>query len=338
MKCPCCESNTAIMKKIPELHLFCKQCLHCYKRYTLHKNHYKQLSGRSRNLEKSLEKKNIERIKFIGKYLQNGIQILELGCAEGFLGEAVKRNFDINYCGIEPSRDAEIAKTKLDNVWESLKKIPPDTQFNIILAFHVLEHIRNIRVVLSKLFTLLNDDGILIMEVPNYFGNKRLPWDFNKEHIHLFSPSSISCALEKRGFKIIELKTGFYESAIYNDSIRVIAYKENSSKELKYKLIDHFQQYLGDQYIIYGIGGDFEALVLPYIKASNVIAIIDSSKNKIGRCIIGKNVQGPEAISNYQNKKILISTYKYQNEILMFLDRKGIDITNIVTLEDIYAT
>lgn len=337
MKCPCCESDRVILYKTPELHLFCPVCLHRRKNFIPPKDYYEKLSGRSRMLEKNLERKTRERLKFLRQYLQNGMQILELGCAEGSLGEAIKRNLVVTYYGIEPSRDAEIATTKLDKVWGAVKKIPPNMQFNLILAFHALEHIRNIGHIMSKLYELLSDNGIVVIEVPNYFGNKRLPWDFNKEHIHLFNSTSISCLLEERGFNIRELSTGYYESAIYNDSMRIIACKRKRFKELKRNLADRFRQCLGDRYIVYGVGGDFEALVLPYIKASNVFGIIDTSKNKIGKRILGKCVQGSEAIVEYLNERFLIATYRYQEEILKLLDKKGIDKSHIVTLEDIFG-
>jgi FlaA1/EpsC-like NDP-sugar epimerase len=92
---------------------------------------------------------------------------------------------------------------------------------------------------------------------------------------------------------------------------------------------------LGDRYIIYGAGGDLKALVLPYIKASNVLAVIDSSKNKIGKRIIDKVVQGPEAITKYLNQRFLIATYRYQGEILKIITKKGVDKSQIITLEDI---
>lgn len=333
--CPCCESGRVIFYRTPQPHIFCRVCLHRYKNFIPTQNYYKKLSGRSKMLENCLKKKNTERLKFLRQYLRKGIQILELGCAEGFLGEAIKRNFAVTYYGIEHSGDAKIATEKLDKVWTSVRKIRQNMRFNLILAFHTLEHIRNIKYIISKLYKLLSENGVIVIEVPNRFGNKRLPWDFHKEHIHSFSPTSIACLLERQGFNIKKLTTGYYESAIYNDSMRVIACKRKSLKELKGNLADCYQRYLGHQCIIYGVGGDFETLVLPYVKASNVLALIDSSKNKIGKRIIGKIVQGPEAIAKYRGERFLIATYRYREEILKILIKKGIHRSQIITLEDI---
>ena len=286
-------------------------------------------------LEENLGRKSRERLEFLEQYLQRGMLILEIGCAEGALGEVIRRNFDVAYYGIEPSLDAKIAISRLDEVWVSINKVPPNLQFDIIIAFHVFEHIHNIGNMMSKLCKLLSSNGIIIFETPNYFGNTRLPWDFNKEHIHLFSPASISCLLEKRGVGVRELSTGHYESAIYDDSMRVVGSKKKGEKELKHNFVDRLQRLLGDRYIIYGIGGDFEALVLPYVKASSVIAIIDSSKDKVGKRVIGKTVQGPGVIDDYLTEIFFIATYRYQNQIIQVLNEKGICRSHIITLQDI---
>jgi len=335
-KCPCCSSNKITFYRAPEPHLFCTTCFH-RRKDSIPRDYYRRLSGRSKMLQKNLKKKSLERLKFLRQYLKKGMKILEVGCAEGALGEAIKRKFQISYYGIEPSRDSGTASTILDGVWGSLKKIPKNIRFNLILSFHALEHINAVVTHISGLYKLLDDDGILILEVPNYFGNKRLPWDFNKEHIHLFSLTSVSRLLEKQGFGISELRTGHYEAAIYNDSMRIIAHKRKSFKKQKCNLGDRFRQYLGNQCIIYGTGGDFEALVLPYIRVSNVFAIIDGSPENIGKRVIGKTVQGPGAVVKYLSKRFLIATYRYQEEIFKILTKKGINKSQIVTLEGIYS-
>jgi SAM-dependent methyltransferase len=282
--------------------------------------------------------KNKERFNFLKKYLNDKLRILELGCAEGSLGKLIKNSFEVKYSGVEPSGDVEIAKMNLDKIYASIKNIPKNVKFNLIIGFHVLEHINYIKQTISKLYRLLEDNGFVVFEVPNYSGNKRLPWDFNKEHIHLFSAASLSCLLEKCGFKIIGLNSGYHESVVYNDSLRVVACKKEDSRRQQYNLSKRFHDYLGKQFVVYGAGGDLNSLVSPYIKSSDVLAIIDSSEDKIGKRLMGKTIQGPGAVKNYSNKKFLLATYRFQNEILKLLVDKGVNKTRIVTLEDIFGS
>jgi len=336
MKCPCCESNNVILLKSPQPHLFCHACSHRRKSAGFPKDYYQKLSGRSKMLEDDFKKKNNYRLEFLKKYLRDGIKILEFGCAEGSLGRAVKRGFKVDYCGIEPSLDAREAKLSLDKVWKSINSVPSSERFDFSLSFLSLEHISNVGRVVSKFYKLLNDKGVIVAEVPCCHGNKLVPWDFNKEHFHLFSPSSISSLFERKGLCLKEFSLGHYESAIYNNSIRLAVVKRKRFKELKNSLCGYFSKYLGSRFVIYGLGGDFEALVKPYIKASNVLAVIDASKDKIGKCLFGRVVQGPQALNKYINEKFLIATYRYQKEILKLLSDRGVNRADIVTLEDIF--
>lgn len=336
MKCPCCNSKRRALVKVPEPHFFCAVCLHRSKIVSVHKRYYERLSGRSKMLEKVFKKKNAERIKFIRSYLRDRLHVLEFGCAEGSLGAAIKRNFNLNYSGVEISADGLIAKKRLDRVWQSLGKISPKESFDLVLAFHVFEHLHNIGNAVSQLHTLLSEQGIMVVEVPYYSGNKLLPWDCHREHLHSFSVASLSALLERNGFFIKEMHTGCYESGIYNDSIRVIVCKATGYRQRRDILVSRFHTLLGKKYAIYGVGGDFENLVSPYVKPGAVVAIVDGSLKNIGRKILGKAVQGPGSVAQYAKHKFLIATYRYQNEIVGLLNKEGVAHSRIITLSDIF--
>lgn len=338
MKCPCCKNEKIIFRLAPEPHYVCKLCFHRWKQTFRAADYYKRLSGRSRMLERDLCRKNKERYKFLEKFLYKGMRVLEVGCAEGNFGDIIKHNLPVVYCGVEPSQDSKIATTKFDKVWSSVKQMPLNAQFDAILAFHVLEHIHNVGDAVSELYKSLKRNGLFIAEVPDFSGNKILPWDFNKEHIHLFRASSISLLFTRAKMDILELGSGYYESAIYNNSIRIVARKNEKKHLVRNLLRERLRRLLGERYVIFGIGGDFEGLVKPYIRTENVIGVIDSDKDKIGKRILKRTIQGPEVLSRYRREKILISTYRYSGEILNFLIGKGIVKSRIVTLEDIYES
>ncbi len=293
------------------------------------------MSGRSRMFEKNLKRKNKERIACLKPYLAKGMQILEIGCAEGSMGEEVKRKFPVIYSGVEPSMDARFARTKLDKVWDSMNSIPKKQRFDLILGFHVVEHVYNIQRFIVRLHALLKDDGVVVLEAPNHSGSRRLSWDFNREHTHLFTPLSIISLLEKNGFNLRQLSTGHYESEIYNDSIRAVCDKKRKAEYVTHDLVERFYRYLGRRCVIYGAGGDLKSLVLPYIKRSRILAVIDSAKDKIKTTVSGHIIQGPEQAGKYKNERFLVATLRYQDEITDTLIKKGVCRSNIVTLEDI---
>ena len=315
MKCTACGSDRMAERKTPQPHFFCAACLYRRKKQTPHIDYYGTLSGRSKMAKNDLEKKDRERVRFLKTYLHNGMRILELGCAEGSLGKAVKNSAKVIYCGVEPSKDRASARAGFEKVWTSLKNIPSKRRFDLISAFHVIEHIPDLKDTLNSVYRLLCDDGILVIEVPNYFGNRKLPWDFHKEHIHMFGPASIACLLERHGFFIKEIVSGHYESVLYNDSIRIAAYKRTDPAKLKRDLIDRFRRLLGSRFVVYGAGGDFEALVAPYIRSSDLVAIIDSSRSRIGNKLLNNWTYRNNSYIHYRTLTFKKPIFFYQKSL-----------------------
>lgn len=73
-------------------------------------------------------------------------------------------------------------------------------RFDCISLIHCLEHIMNAKEILLRLKTLLNEDGVLIIQVPDISQDK---WDiFTYDHYHHFSPFTLRALLEGCGFEV----------------------------------------------------------------------------------------------------------------------------------------
>jgi len=103
-------------------------------------------------------------------------RILDVGCAEGVLGESLKQQgLASEVVGIELFPEAaRVAENKVDRViCGDLEVMSRDElglkpqSFDYIICGDVLEHLRDPWETLSWLATLLNDDGQLIASVPN---------------------------------------------------------------------------------------------------------------------------------------------------------------------------
>jgi len=80
--------------------------------------------------------------------------------------------------------------------------------FDVITLFHVLEHLTEPKASLAKIHTLLRENGLLVIEVPN-----RASWQarltggtwFNLDvprHVFHFTPRSLTMLLEQSGFRV----------------------------------------------------------------------------------------------------------------------------------------
>jgi methionine biosynthesis protein MetW len=102
-------------------------------------------------------------------------RVLDVGCATGTLGAALKRREDTHVVGIELNEvAADEARRRIDEVitgdiddWDSIAGRLPQEPFDCIICADVLEHTRDPWGTLSKLAGLLTPGGRIIISLPN---------------------------------------------------------------------------------------------------------------------------------------------------------------------------
>ncbi|NCO97006.1 MAG: hypothetical protein COY38_03345 [Candidatus Aenigmarchaeota archaeon CG_4_10_14_0_8_um_filter_37_24] len=118
---------------------------------------------------KSQRKRN--QIKELLKYKNNG-NLLEVGCGVGnFLKEAEKyfriTGVDISEYAVNEAKKSFRGKISVGNIEEINLE---SNHYDVIVVFDLLEHLKNPRNTIEKLYKSLKKEGILIGSVPNNFG------------------------------------------------------------------------------------------------------------------------------------------------------------------------
>lgn len=151
------------------------------------------------------------RYPYIKSYINTQIQkpslnILEVGSGYGGLLELLRKDGHI-VKGIEPSKslyDLSIAKgLDISNI--CLEDFSSTVKYDLILGFHVLEHVDSPNAFMSKAKTLLQDDGRIIIETPDIWclygdphrGDNYL---FRKDHTFTFSEKTLNLLACNLGF------------------------------------------------------------------------------------------------------------------------------------------
>ncbi|RJR30248.1 class I SAM-dependent methyltransferase [Candidatus Microgenomates bacterium] len=149
-------------------------------------------------------------------------KILDIGSFIGlFLQVGKKRGWEV--LGIEPSQKASrIAQkngipTRID-FFENVT-FQAQEKFDVINSELTFEHILNPVEVMTKAHSLLNNGGILVVQVPNDFSliqaylhkdfKKPFYWVSPPHHINYFTPDSMSKLLERCGFQVIQHTSTF---------------------------------------------------------------------------------------------------------------------------------
>ena len=88
----------------------------------------------------------------------------------------------------------------------------PYGKFDVIFCFSYLEHLPEPKGTLSKVLELLNDDGRLVIEVPNtnYILNKGLLNEVIPDHQHYFTTDSLIKLSQELGLKVVSIENVWY--------------------------------------------------------------------------------------------------------------------------------
>ena len=144
-----------------------------------------------------------------------GRRLFDVGCGYGFLMEAA-REMNWNADGIEPNDSAAIYAKQYGAVtrgtWQEYKY----GMYDCVAALWLMEHLPDPLQFLEWCRLRLDDDGVLLVVVPNDFtgiqdeANRLVRKPFywiDKTHLCYFSWSSFSNLLGRAGFRIIERQT-----------------------------------------------------------------------------------------------------------------------------------
>jgi len=177
------------------------------------------------------------KVKLINQYHNEG-SLLDFGCGTGdFLKKAKDNRWEVT--GIEPDIKAKniASKKLLSDIYNSLEDLPGKENYDIITAWHVLEHVHDLRGTLKILKKLLSQDGTLIIAVPNYHSYDAEVYDTFwagydvPRHLYHFNIQSFSYLMTKMRLRLIDTIPMRFDS--YYVSLLSEKYKNGNSSFLK---------------------------------------------------------------------------------------------------------
>lgn len=155
------------------------------------------------------------------QFVPSGIKsLLDIGCARGNFGAALKAKTGCRVTGVElNSYEAQKAKNKLDAVIEGdILIMDINERFDCITCLDVIEHVVHPEAFLKKIRTLLKEDGFLLLSTPNVGHWSVIEdliagrWDYLPvgilciSHLRFFTKKTILELLENAGFKIVHIE------------------------------------------------------------------------------------------------------------------------------------
>jgi len=145
----------------------------------------------------------------VGKYFPDAKSFFEIGCGTGFVLEGIREKFpEIRLVGSEIFLDGlAFAKARLPGVefyQMDARSIPFESEFDVVGAFDVLEHLIEDNRALTQMFNTARPGGGLLVTVPQ----QRSLWSASDEHAmhqRRYSWAELRQKVETAGFQIVRI-------------------------------------------------------------------------------------------------------------------------------------
>jgi SAM-dependent methyltransferase len=167
-------------------------------------------------------------------FCPNFQSFLEIGCGTGYVLSGISKNFPgstllgseifIAGLGFAAERLPSAKFIQMD-----ARSIPFESEFDVIGAFDVLEHIKEDEVVLAQVFKALKPEGLMLLTVPQH------PWlwssiDEYAFHERRYAALDLHQKIETAGFRVIR-STSFVTTLLPAMMISRFLFKKVSDKK-----------------------------------------------------------------------------------------------------------
>jgi SAM-dependent methyltransferase len=271
--------------------------------------------------------------------------IVDVGCGSGsLLRELKQRGYstvtgvelsDINCNYLMESGIPIINKSLFDL---TLHDIPE--KFDCIILNTVLEHLSDLHTAIRILSSLMNDNGVMIITVPNLnFFNKNVRFPFEElsmEHINYFTLDSLELLMKLHGYKLKDYDNNYLQTFVFcmKDSPKASIH-EYMARCCEYlaptiQLINSYYESL-KPIVIYGAGTFCQYLLANTQLANcNIVNIVDSNTNYYGHSLNSLVIQSPQTLLNkaYHNVDIITVSYRFNDEITASI--RGMGLSNTI--------
>ncbi|MGB5980693.1 MAG: class I SAM-dependent methyltransferase [Nonlabens sp.] len=181
--------------------------------YLSHSNDNKSLFARCYAFAKAINIKS--KSKLIEKYAGKN-PVLDIGAGIGDLVKTLN-GYGLKASGFEPSAKARAEALKQKIVLKETLENELPHSYSVISMYHVLEHVPDIKAQKTEIEKLLNQNGVLILALPNYkswdaqfFGKFWAAYDVPR-HLYHFDRNAVKYFFNS-GFDLIETKPMWFDS------------------------------------------------------------------------------------------------------------------------------
>lgn len=318
--------------------------------------HYYKEVIRAVGISKEMQEFREKQFKdFIDKFNLKNKKIIEIGCGFGeFLSIMDKFTdaYGLEYSdnGVKKCLEDSLKVTKgfVDNENYSI----PDAPFDAFYIMSFLEHIPDINSALRGIYNNLSDNGVGLVEVPNFdmILEKNLYSEFITDHLFYFTKETLENTLNLNGFEVIECKeiwNNYILSAtvkknkniekknIKNEPLNNSAF-QNYQNKLKKELNDFVDEFGAKNVAIWGAGHQSLTVIALAELQDKIKYVIDSAKFKQNKFTPATHIPIVDsAILNTEKPlAIIVIAGSYNSEVVKIIQSNFDKSIKIAILKD----
>ncbi|MCX6938743.1 MAG: methyltransferase domain-containing protein [Verrucomicrobia bacterium] len=290
---------------------------------------------------------NARQAAFLSRYthLQNQ-HILEIGAHAGAFLVHLQQTYQAQTYYDELSEEA-CAILRAQPGLQDLRDAPAGTRMNVIVLRHILEHIHDLDSFLTRVRSLLADDGTLFIETPDWSHLDALTDPLIFEHLNQFSTHQLTLLLRRLGWNCAAIeKSVFPDDPATPNRVQRLLFRPTAlpppgDARIAASTAQFFTHYhrrlfgaLEDLVTAWGPEKriafypashlSFSALLEARLEAANIIGLYDIDEKKHGREVCGVRVYPADALREHRPDVIVLFTMAYEREIRESFARMGL--------------
>lgn len=293
---------------------------------------------------KDFRKKQFSR--FVNKYSLQRKKIIEIGCGKGeFL--SIMQQFIAETYGLEYSKEsvAQCEKSGLKvspGFIESGDYKLNHSPFDAFFILNFLEHLPEPNSVLQGIYHNLTQDGIGLIEVPNFdmILQKKLFSEFIGDHLFYFTRETLNSTLGLNGFEIVDCKVEWYDyiiSAVVKKKLKAnLSDFHNCQVKLKNEIEGYLSLFKDKKIAIWGASHQALAIISLLNLAGKITYVIDSATFKQGKFTPATHIPivAPDKLYSDPVDAVIVMAAGYSDEVARIIRQKFDKNINISILRD----
>lgn len=284
--------------------------------------------------------------EFIQNYDLQGKKLLEIGCGKGeFL--SIFEGVGVKALGLENAVDSitacraqglNVVQGYLDTAHQKI----PDAPFDAFALLMFMEHMPDPNSVLAGIHNNLADNGVGIVEVPNFdmVIENSLFSEFIADHLFYFTHDTLVFTLQKNGFEVLELDV-LRDNYVLSATVRKRPpLKLTGFQAAQTRICSELHQYIegfpSNSVAIWGAGHQTLAMISLADIGKDIKYIVDSAPFKQGKYSPATHIPivPPETLDTHPVAALIIMAASYSDEVAAIVQKRFGDRLPVAILRE----